>query len=86
MDALQPKFSRLNPLSGLKRMFSAKSLLEPSKALIKFLVVLAVALLVLSADRDALLALAHPAARAGDPGTACGWSAGAPSGWPAACC
>ncbi|ERY29940.1 flagellar biosynthetic protein FlhB [Pseudomonas aeruginosa BL12] len=59
MDALQPKFSRLNPLSGLKRMFSAKSLLELSKALIKFLVVLAVALLVLSADRDALLALAH---------------------------
>ena len=57
MDALQPKFSRLNPLSGLKRMFSAKSLLELSKALIKFLVVLAVALLVLSADRDALLAL-----------------------------
>ncbi|WP_171452135.1 flagellar type III secretion system protein FlhB [Pseudomonas aeruginosa] len=53
------KFSRLNPLSGLKRMFSAKSLLELSKALIKFLVVLAVALLVLSADRDALLALAH---------------------------
>ncbi|MCO5754303.1 EscU/YscU/HrcU family type III secretion system export apparatus switch protein, partial [Citrobacter freundii] len=45
MDALQPKFSRLNPLSGLKRMFSAKSLLELSKALIKFLVVLAVALL-----------------------------------------
>ncbi|EMM6649856.1 EscU/YscU/HrcU family type III secretion system export apparatus switch protein, partial [Pseudomonas aeruginosa] len=43
MDALQPKFSRLNPLSGLKRMFSAKSLLELSKALIKFLVVLAVA-------------------------------------------
>ncbi|MHA5861997.1 flagellar type III secretion system protein FlhB, partial [Pseudomonas aeruginosa] len=41
------------------RMFSAKSLLELSKALIKFLVVLAVALLVLSADRDALLALAH---------------------------
>ncbi|MGV8546526.1 EscU/YscU/HrcU family type III secretion system export apparatus switch protein, partial [Pseudomonas aeruginosa] len=44
---------------GLKRMYSAKSLLELHKALIKFLEVLPVALLVLSDDRDALLALAH---------------------------
>lgn len=85
MDALQPKFSRLNPLSGLKRMFSAKSLLELSKALIKFLVVLAVALLVLSAT--ATPSWRWRTSRSSRRScTACGWSAGAPSGWPAACC
>ncbi|WP_416311276.1 flagellar biosynthesis protein FlhB [Pseudomonas sp. W03] len=58
-EALAPKFSRLNPLEGLKRMFSAKSLLELFKALIKFTVVLAVAILVLQSDKDDLLAMAH---------------------------
>ena len=28
MEALAPKFSRMNPLSGLKRMFSMKSIVE----------------------------------------------------------
>ncbi|MCY1418448.1 Flagellar biosynthetic protein FlhB [compost metagenome] len=58
-EALAPKFSRLNPLAGLKRMFSAKSLLELFKALVKFIVVLLVALLVLQSDKDDLLAMAH---------------------------
>ncbi|MBO3275765.1 flagellar biosynthesis protein FlhB [Pseudomonas schmalbachii] len=58
-EALAPKFSRLNPLAGLKRMFSAKSLLELFKALVKFVVVLLVALLVLQSDKDDLLAMAH---------------------------
>ncbi|CAD5108352.1 flagellar biosynthesis protein FlhB [Zestomonas carbonaria] len=58
-EALQPKFSRLNPLAGLKRMFSVKALVELLKALAKFLVVLAVALAVLASDRDDLLAIAH---------------------------
>ncbi|MFV3305868.1 flagellar biosynthesis protein FlhB [Pseudomonas sp. NY15181] len=58
-EALAPKFSRLNPLEGLKRMFSMKSLLELFKALIKFTVVLAVAILVLQSDKDDLLAMAH---------------------------
>jgi len=56
--ALQPKFSRLNPLAGIKRMFSLRSLGELAKALAKFSLVLLVALAVLSADRRELLALA----------------------------
>lgn len=58
-EALAPKFSRMNPLEGIKRMFSAKSVLELFKALIKFVVVLAVAVLVLRSDKEALLALLH---------------------------
>ncbi len=58
-QALQPKFSRMNPWEGLKRMFSAKAVLELLKALAKFTIILLVALLVLSSDRDDLLAMAH---------------------------
>lgn len=56
--AMAPKFSRMNPGAGLKRMFSAKALVELLKALGKFLVVLTVALLVLSAYQDDLLSIA----------------------------
>ncbi|QLF94462.1 flagellar biosynthesis protein FlhB [Pseudomonas sp. ABC1] len=55
--AMAPKFSRMNPLSGIKRMFSAKSLVELLKALGKFLVVLTVALLVLRSYQDDLLSI-----------------------------
>ncbi len=55
---LQPKFSRMNPLSGIKRMFSLNSLTELFKALAKFCLVLVVALVVLTNDREALLAIA----------------------------
>ncbi|MCG8905880.1 MULTISPECIES: flagellar biosynthesis protein FlhB [Pseudomonas] len=58
-EALAPKFSRMNPLEGLKRMFSIRSVVELSKALVKFAVVLAVAILVLKSDQDDLLAMAH---------------------------
>ncbi|MDL5595489.1 MULTISPECIES: flagellar biosynthesis protein FlhB [unclassified Pseudomonas] len=57
--SLAPKFSRMNPASGLKRMFSAKSVIELLKALAKFLIILAVALVVLSGDVDDLLRIAH---------------------------
>lgn len=59
VEALQPKGSRMNPLAGLKRMFSVQALVELLKALAKFLVILAVALLVLSMDQDDLLAIAN---------------------------
>jgi flagellar biosynthetic protein FlhB len=36
---LEPKFSKLNPLSGLKRMVSLNALVELSKAILKFLLV-----------------------------------------------
>jgi flagellar biosynthetic protein FlhB len=57
--AMAPKMSRMNPFAGLKRMFSAKSLVELLKALAKFTLILAVALAVLSANVDDLLAMAH---------------------------
>nr|WP_314615835.1 flagellar biosynthesis protein FlhB [uncultured Pseudomonas sp.] len=56
---LQPKFSRMNPLSGIKRMFSLNSLTELLKAMAKFFMILVVALVVLSNDRQALLAIAN---------------------------
>lgn len=56
---LQPKFSRMNPLSGIKRMFSMNALTELLKALAKFFMILIVALVVLSNDRQALLAIAN---------------------------
>lgn len=58
-EALQPKASRMNPVAGLKRMFSVQALVELIKALAKFLVILAVALVVLSVDQDDLLAIAN---------------------------
>ncbi|SDS91737.1 flagellar biosynthetic protein FlhB [Pseudomonas asplenii] len=57
--SMAPKFSRMNPLSGLKRMFSTKSLVELLKALAKFVIVLLVALSVLSSDIDDLVRIAH---------------------------
>lgn len=38
-QALAPKFNRMNPLSGIKRMFSMKALVELIKAIAKFLLV-----------------------------------------------
>ncbi|MFB4393991.1 MULTISPECIES: flagellar biosynthesis protein FlhB [unclassified Pseudomonas] len=56
---LQPKFSRMNPLAGIKRMFSLHSLTELLKAVAKFFLVLVVAIVVLAHDREALLAIAN---------------------------
>lgn len=85
MDALQPKFSRLNPLSGLKRMFSAKSLLELSKALIKFWWCWRWPCW--CSPPTATPSWRWRTSRSSRRScTACGWSAGAPSGWPATCC
>jgi flagellar biosynthesis protein FlhB len=55
--SMAPKFERMNPAAGLKRMFSVKALVELLKALAKFLVVLAAALLVMNFQRGDLLAL-----------------------------
>ncbi len=58
MEALAPKFSRMNPLAGLKRMFSMKSIVELLKALGKFSIVLLVALFVLARARNELIKFA----------------------------
>ncbi|EUB72345.1 flagellar biosynthetic protein FlhB [Pseudomonas sp. GM41(2012)] len=57
--SLAPKFSRMNPAAGLKRMFSSSALIELLKALAKFLLILFVALSVLRSDIDDLLRIAH---------------------------
>jgi flagellar biosynthetic protein FlhB len=56
--SLAPKFSRLNPMSGIKRMFSMNSLTELLKAVGKFLMILMVAVVVLYKDQAELLAIA----------------------------
>ena len=52
-QAIAPKGSRMDPLAGLKRMFSLKALVELSKALGKFIIVTSLALFFLNAvQRD----------------------------------
>ncbi len=58
-QSMAPNFGRLNPLPGIKRMFSAKAGLELVKALAKFALVLIIAMVVLKADTRDLLALAN---------------------------
>jgi len=48
-QAIAPKGSRMDPLAGLKRMFSLKSLVELAKAIGKFLIVTGLAVLFLNA-------------------------------------
>ena len=55
--ALQPDFKRINPMSGLGRMFSKRSLVELIKALSKALVIGGVGTLILWHSRDAVLSL-----------------------------
>lgn len=54
---LKPKFSRMNPISGFKKIFSAQALFELVKAIIKIFIILFVAYRTLEGDRDKLLLL-----------------------------
>jgi flagellar biosynthetic protein FlhB len=56
-QSMMPKLERMNPLAGLKRMFSTKSLLELLKALAKVLVILGATLLVLKFYAQAMFRL-----------------------------
>ncbi|WP_296182598.1 flagellar biosynthesis protein FlhB [Pseudomonas sp. UBA1879] len=57
--SMAPKFGRLNPLAGLKRMVSPHALVELLKSFGKFFIVLTVAVVVLSKDKKDLVAIAH---------------------------
>ena len=57
--ALAPKLNRMDPLAGLKRMFSVKSLMELFKSIAKVLVVVASAYATLSVIADDILALVN---------------------------
>ncbi len=50
LDPLIPKFSKINPFAGLKRMFSARSLFETVKATFKIAIVIMVAWMSISAE------------------------------------
>lgn len=56
-QALAPQFSRLNPITGLGRLFTVNSWLELAKSLAKFGLVAIFAVVVLRNDRERLVAL-----------------------------
>ncbi|MGE0115362.1 MAG: flagellar biosynthesis protein FlhB [Steroidobacteraceae bacterium] len=58
-EALAPQFSRLNPVTGMGRLFSVNGWVELAKSLLKFGVVAAVAVMVLRSDANALLAMSN---------------------------
>lgn len=57
VEAMAFKWEKMNPVTGLKRVFSAKGLLELLKALFKFIVILAVATLLFGVVLDDMLVL-----------------------------
>jgi flagellar biosynthetic protein FlhB len=63
-QALAPDFSRLSPLSGLKRLFGLRGVSELGKALLKFTVIGGVCAVIVSWIFGDVLALAHMEPRA----------------------
>lgn len=62
-EALQPNFSRLNPLNGLKRIFSWHGLIELAKALLKTLVIGGVAAWAVWVQRAEIVSLLNEPVR-----------------------
>ncbi len=52
-EAIEPKFSKLNPISGMKRFVSLKSLVELSKSILKILFIGSIAYLTVKGDMNA---------------------------------
>ncbi len=67
IQALQPKFSKLNPVSGIARMFSKTALVELAKAIGKATLVGGVAAWVIWSNKDAVMALGMQATAASIP-------------------
>ena len=59
LETITPKLSKLDPIKGMKKVFSAKGLMELVKAMAKFFLVAAVALVVIWSNVDAYLQLGH---------------------------
>lgn len=57
--ALEPKFSKLNPLNGLKRFAQVRFLAEITKSLVKIVIVAFVLHSVFQSERESLAALVH---------------------------
>jgi flagellar biosynthetic protein FlhB len=58
-EAMAPKFSKLNPISGMRRFISLKSLVELSKSIIKILIIGSIAYVLVKNDMKAFPALIH---------------------------
>jgi flagellar biosynthetic protein FlhB len=56
-DALTPKFNKLNPISGIKRLFSLRSMVEVVKSIIKIIIIGSMAYAMLRKDMDDIPAL-----------------------------
>lgn len=61
--AIAPKLNRMDPIKGLKRMFSMRSLVELVKAIAKVSLVMAVAILILNLRTEDLLSISEEPAR-----------------------
>lgn len=57
--AVAPKLSRMDPIKGLKRMFSVRSLVELVKSIAKVALVMLIALIILDLRTEDLLAIAE---------------------------
>ena len=57
MESLQPKLSKLNPISGLKRLFSMRSIVEMLKSVLKMSVITFVVYWALKDSSDRILGL-----------------------------
>jgi flagellar biosynthetic protein FlhB len=64
IEALAPDFTRLNPLTGIGRMFSARSVVDLAKAFAKFILLALVAILLLRQKSGELLGLGMEPTRA----------------------
>ncbi|MDD5299493.1 MAG: flagellar biosynthesis protein FlhB [Gallionella sp.] len=67
MEALQPQLSKMNPISGIARMFSRTSLVELAKAIGKSILVGGIAAWVIWHNKDAVMALGTQSAAAAIP-------------------
>jgi len=57
--ALIPKFSKINPFSGIKRMFSSRSLVEMLKGILKIIILGLIGFWVLDKNKELFLILPH---------------------------
>jgi flagellar biosynthetic protein FlhB len=56
-EALVPKFSRMDPLAGMKRLVSANGMIELLKSILKFSMIAAIAIMLLRKSMPAFLAM-----------------------------
>jgi flagellar biosynthetic protein FlhB len=64
-ESMMPKFERMNPLSGIKRMFSVNALVELFKAVTKTILVATVAWFVVRGQLDEVLSLSRETLKSG---------------------